>query len=68
MFSRLEGLVLEQMIHLMQNDCMNLENFEAFVTSLEEDYGDPDRINTAEWALAKLHQGDRDFIAYYVEF
>jgi hypothetical protein len=37
---------------------MNLETFEAFVTSLEEAYGDPNYINTTEWALAKLCQGN----------
>jgi hypothetical protein len=47
-FSRLEGAALEQMIHLVQNDCMNLENFEAFVTSLDEAYGDPDYVNIAK--------------------
>jgi hypothetical protein len=67
-FSRLEGAALEQLIHLMKDDRVNLGNFEAFVTSLEEAYGDPDRMNTAEWALAKLRQGNRDFVAYYAEF
>jgi hypothetical protein len=67
-FSRLEGAALEQLIHLVKDDCMNLGNFEAFVTSLEEAYGDPDRVNTAERALAKLHQGNRDFVTYYAEF
>jgi hypothetical protein len=47
---------------------MTLGNFEAFVTSLEEAYGDPDRVNTAERALATLCQGNRDFVAYYAEF
>jgi hypothetical protein len=67
-FSRLEGAALEQLIHLVKDDCVNLGNFEAFVTSLEEAYGDPDRMNTAERGLAKLHQGNRDFVAYYAEF
>jgi hypothetical protein len=67
-FSRLEGAALEQLIHLVKDDRVNLENFEAFVTSLEEVYGDPDRMNTAERALAKLRQGNRDFVAYYTEF
>jgi hypothetical protein len=67
-FSRLEGAALEQIIHLVQNDHMNLENFEAFVTSLDEAYSDPDHVNTAEWMLAKLRQGNRDFIMYYMEF
>jgi hypothetical protein len=57
-FSRLEGAMLEQLIHLMKDDHVNLGNFEAFVTSLEEAYGDPDHMNTAERALAKLHQGN----------
>jgi hypothetical protein len=67
-FSRLEGAALEQLMHLVKDDHVNLGNFEAFVTSLEEAYGDPDRVNTAERALAKLCQGNRDFIAYYAEF
>jgi hypothetical protein len=47
-FSRLQGAMLEQMIHLVKDDSVNLENFEAFVTSLEEAYEDPDHVNTAE--------------------
>jgi hypothetical protein len=61
-FSRLEGAALEQLIHLVKDDCVNLGDFEAFVTSLEEAYGDPDHVNTAERALAKLRQGNRDFV------
>jgi hypothetical protein len=67
-FSRLEGAALQQLIHLVKDDRMNLGNFEAFVTLLEEAYGDPDRVNTAERALAKLRQSNRDFVAYYAEF
>jgi hypothetical protein len=57
-FSRLEGAALEQLIHLMKDDGMNLGNFEAFVTSLEEAYRNPDCVNTAERVLAKLRQGN----------
>jgi hypothetical protein len=67
-FSRLEGAALEQLIHLVKDDRVNLANSEAFVTLLEEAYGDPDRVNTAERALAKLRQGNRDFVTYYAEF
>jgi hypothetical protein len=67
-FSRFEGAALEQLIHLVKDDRVNLANFEAFVTSPEEAYGDPDRVNTAERALAKLRQGNRDSITYYAEF
>jgi hypothetical protein len=66
-FSRLEGAALEQMIHLIKDNHVNLENFEAFMTSLDEAYGDPDHVNTAEWTLAKLRQGNRDFVTYYAE-
>jgi hypothetical protein len=67
-FSRLEGATLEQLIHLIKDDRVNLANFEAFMTSLEEAYRDPDHMNTAERALAKLRQGNRDFVTYYAEF
>jgi hypothetical protein len=68
MFSRLEGATLEQIIHIVKYEYMILENFEAFMTSLEEAYGDPDRINTAKWVLMKLRQGNGDFIMYFAEF
>jgi hypothetical protein len=67
-FSRLEGAALEQLIHLVDNDHVDLDNFDAFITSLEEAYGDPDRANTAERALSKLRQGNRDFVSYYAKF
>jgi hypothetical protein len=65
MFSRFTGAILEEMIHLMKDDYVNLKNLEAFVTSLEEAYRDPNHINTAEWVLVILCQGNRDFIVYY---
>jgi hypothetical protein len=43
----------------MKDDCINLGNFEAFVTLLEEVYGDPNCMNTTKRVLAKLHQGNR---------
>jgi hypothetical protein len=51
-FSRLDGPALEQMLHLVENDHVNLETCGDFVTTLEESYGDPDPINTAEQAIA----------------
>jgi hypothetical protein len=67
-FSRLEGAALQQMIHLVKDDRVNLENIEAFMTSLDDAYGNPDHVNTAERMLAKLRQGNRDFVTYYAEF
>jgi hypothetical protein len=52
----------------VKDDRVNLANFEAFVTSLEEAYGDPDRMNTAARALTKVRQGNRDFVTYYAKF
>jgi hypothetical protein len=57
-FSGLEGAILEQMIHLMKDNYINLENSEAFVTLLDEAYGDPNYMNTAKRILAKLYQGN----------
>jgi hypothetical protein len=67
-FSRLEGAALEQLIHLVKDAHVNLANFEAFVTSLEEAYGDPNHMNTTERVLGKLRQGNQDFVMYYAEF
>jgi hypothetical protein len=38
------------------------------MTSLNEAYGDPDHVNIAKQMLAKLCQGNQDFIMYYIEF
>jgi hypothetical protein len=53
-FSQLDGPTLKLMLHLVQNNHVNLETFGDFVTTLEESYGNPDHINTAERAIAKL--------------
>jgi hypothetical protein len=46
------------MTHLVDNECVNLEYSEAFITSLEEAYGDPNHANTTKWAPCKLCQGN----------
>jgi hypothetical protein len=65
---RLEGPTLKQVMHLICPDCINLATFKDFASTLEEAYGDPDRVSTAEWGLTKLRQGNRDFVMYYAEF
>jgi hypothetical protein len=60
--------MLEQLIHLLKDDHMNLGDFETFVTLLEEAYRVANYMNTAEWALTKLYQGNRDFVMYYTKF
>jgi hypothetical protein len=46
------------MIHFADNDHMNLENIEAFMTLLEAGNRDSNHMNTTEGALSKLHQGN----------
>jgi hypothetical protein len=65
---RLEGPALKQVMHLVRPDRINLATFEDFASTLEEAYGDPDRVSTAERGLAKLRQGNRDFVTYHAEF
>jgi hypothetical protein len=65
---RLEGPALKQVMHLVYPDRINLTTFKNFVSTLEEAYSDPDRVSTAERGLAKLCQGNRDFVTYHAEF
>jgi hypothetical protein len=37
-FSRLEGAVLEQIIHVVKDNWVNLKNVDTFITLLEEAY------------------------------
>jgi hypothetical protein len=67
-FSRLEGATLEQLIYLIDNNHIDLNNFDTFITSLEEAYSDHNYANTAEYTLSKLRQGNHDFVSYYAEF
>jgi hypothetical protein len=64
----LEGPALKQVMHLVHPDRINLATFEDFMSTLEEAYRDPDRVSTAERGLAKLRQGNRDFVTYHAEF
>jgi hypothetical protein len=65
---RLEGPARKQVMHLVCPDCINLATFEDFVSTLKEAYGDPDWVSTTERGLAKLRQGNRDFVMYHAEF
>jgi hypothetical protein len=57
-FSWLQGAALEEVIYLVDNDCVNLKSFEVVITLLEEAYGAPDHMNTAQQVLSKLCQGN----------
>jgi hypothetical protein len=64
-FSWLEGAALEEVIHLVDNDYLNLKSFEVVITLLEEAYGVPDHMNTVQQVLSKLCQGNREFVVYH---
>jgi hypothetical protein len=65
---RLEGPALKQVMHLVCPNRINLATFEDFASTLEEAYSDPDQVSTTERGLAKLHQGNWDFVTYHAEF
>jgi hypothetical protein len=65
---RLEGPTLKQVMHLVYPNYINLATFEDFVSTLKEAYGDPDRVSTTKRGLAKLHQGNWDFITFHAKF
>jgi hypothetical protein len=65
---RLEGPTLKQVMHLVCPNRINLATFEDVASTLKEAYGNPDRVSTTERGLAKLRQGNRDFVTYHAEF
>jgi hypothetical protein len=65
---RLEGPALKQVMHLVCPNHINLATFKDFASTLEEAYGDLDRLSTAKRGLAKLYQGNWDFITYHTAF
>src|SRR6266576_632079 len=66
--NRLEGAALNQLLPYVQNDNVNLADLAALVRILEDAFGDPDRVATAERELEKLQQKNREFSAYYADF
>jgi outer membrane protein assembly factor BamA len=68
MFSHLYGTALEQIIYLVDGEYLNIQDFEAFITSLKEAYSDTNYANTAIHTVNKLYQGNHDHIAYFIEF
>jgi len=52
----------------VQNDRVNLANFAALVTNLENIFGDSSRRITAEEGVHSLMQRNRDFVTYLTEF
>jgi len=65
---RLEDLALAQIIPFVANHRIDLPDVDALITILENAFGDPDRVATAERELNKLRQTNREFSLYYAEF
>ena len=65
---RLSGIAFDQVLPLIQGTKVVLSDLESFVTLLENAFGDPDRMATAERKLENLKQRNQDFASYYAEF
>lgn len=59
---------LDQVLPYIGNDRVNVDNRAALITTVENAFGNPTRVADAEYKLASLQQGTRDFSTYYAEF
>jgi len=64
----LTGDALDQARIYVQNDRVNLANLAAFITVMENAFGNPNRVAEAEYKLKTITQGSREFSAYHAEF
>jgi len=58
----------EQILPLINEGNINIASVEAVITLLENAFGDPDRVRTAERNLQGLRQKNRNFSDYLVDF
>ena len=66
--NRLEVTALAQALPHVTATGVNLPDFEAIVTILENAFADPDAAATACQKLATLWQGNRKFSVFFAEF
>jgi len=64
----LKGKAYEQILSLIDEGNINISSVEVLITVLENAYGDPDRVRTAERNLQSLHQKNRNFSDYLADF
>jgi len=64
----LKGKAYEQILPLINEGTINIVSVEALITILENAYGDPDRVRTAERNLRSLRQKNRNFADYLADF
>jgi len=64
----LKGKAYEQILPLIDEGNINIASVEALITLLENAFGDPDRVRTAERNLESLRQKNRNFSDYLADF
>ena len=64
----LKGKAYEQILPRIDEGNINIASVKALITLLENAFGDPDRIRTAERNLQSLHQRNRNFSDYLADF
>jgi len=64
----LKGKAYEQILPLIDEGNINIASVEALITLLENAFGNPDRVRTAERNLQSLHQKNRNFFDYLADF
>ena len=63
----LAGDALNQVRMYVRNDQVNLAHLAAFITVMENTFGNPNRVAEAEHKLSTITQGSRDFSSYHAE-
>jgi len=64
----LKGKAYEQILSLIDEGIINIASVEAPITLLENPFGDPDRVRTAERNLQSLRQKNRNLSDYLADF
>jgi len=64
----LKGKAYEQLLPLIDEGNINIASVEALITLLENAFGDPDRVRTAERNLQSLRQKNSNFSDYLADF
>jgi hypothetical protein len=67
-FGRTTGLAQGILLPYVRNDKIDLNSQEDLYTLLENSFGDPDRVATANREIRKLRQGNRELSVYYSDF
>jgi len=64
----LKGKAYEQILPLINEGNINIASVEALITLLENAFGDPDRVRTAERNLQSLRQKNRNLSDHLADF